>query len=366
MIFKKYFKHTGLNRYNILGSFCLSFFLAYSISSFSTESSNITSKYFPTYSHIVENIDSMFETLKIEFITSNIYIFTLILFLIHVLLIKNEKIKFTKNKIISFVDQSVQKISLLVPIKQFSTFILYSHFNSLELSEDIFSKDFSVFILLTSFILSTIIIAGVPAFFNTVNKWRRNSQFAINSGLIFHFNSIEELMMDLSFKKTIESINDIKHVRILGVTLKNTFVTRESYLHELINNLKSSNKPSIKILLSKESSTGLISRAKNIEQNIDNLNTEIEETKKYIKEHKILSRYSQTKQYEHEPKYKIIIIEGSEKILLLQAYQDKKNILEEEVYVYKDNSSSTIYKILLQQYDDLFKMFYKIDMDKNI
>jgi hypothetical protein len=365
---KKWFSHTGLNRFNVIGSLFLAFFLAYSITSFSTESSQVTSKYFPTYSFVMENINFFLETIQIKFITSNIYLLTAILFLIHIIFFKNEKIKFTKIKLIFFIDQLIQKISLLVPIKQFTTFIYFTHFNSLNSSEEIFNKDFSNFIVLTSFILSTIIIAGVPSFFNTINRWRLNSKFAVNSGLIYHFKSIEELMMDLSFKKYIESIDDIKVIKILGVTLKNTFVLKDSYMYEIINKLKNSNKPTIKLLYSKESSEGLENRAKNIGVKIETLNKEIKDTKEYIRNHKILinSKYLTTKQYEYEPKYKMIIIEGTEKIVMLQAYQDKKNILEEEVYIYKDNSSSTIYKILNEQYEQLFKMFHKMNNDSEV
>ncbi|MDS1315761.1 hypothetical protein [Aliarcobacter butzleri] len=361
----KYFKYTGLNKFNITGSLCLSFFLAYSIASFSTESSQVTSKYFPTYLYVIENINSFLETINIKFITSNIFLLTIVLFLIHILLFKNEKINFTKNKFISFVDQLTQKISLLVPIKQFTTFIYFTHLNSLNSLEDVFIKDFSNFIVLTSFILSTAIIVGVPSFFNTINRWRVNSKFAVNSGLIYHFKSIDELMMDLSFKKYIESINDIKIIKILGVTLKNTFVTNDSYMHEIINKLKNSNKPTIKLLYSKENSEGLENRAKNIGTTVEILNKEIKDTKDYIKSHKILSnsKFLTAKQYDHEPKYKMIIIEGTERIVLLQAYQDKKDILEEEVYIYKDNSTSTIYKILNEHYDELFRMFHKINND---
>lgn len=363
MNIKKYLKHTGLNRFNITGSFCLAFFLAYSIASFSTESSQVTSKYFPTYLYVIENINLFLETIHIKFITSNIFLLTIVLFLIHILLFKNEKVKFTKNKFISFVDQLIQKISLLVPIKQFTTFIYFTHLNSLNSLEDVFIKDFSNFIVLTSFILSTAIIVGIPSSFNTINRWRLNSKFAVNSGLIYHFKSIDELMMDLSFKKYVESINDIKVIKILGVTLKNTFVTEDSYMHEIINKLKNSNKPTVKLLYSKENSEGLENRAKNIGSTVEILNKEIKDTKEYIKSHKILgnSKFLTAKQYEHEPKYKMIIIEGTEKIVILQAYQDKKDILEEEVYIYKDNSSSTIYKILNEQYDELFSMFYKIN-----
>lgn len=363
MKIKKYFSHTGLNKFNIIGSLFLAFFLAYSIASFSTEGSQVTSKYFPTYLFVIENINLFLETIYIKPITSNIYLLTIMLFLIHIFLFKNEKIKFTKNKFISFIDQFIQKISLLVPIKQFTTFIYFTHLNPLNSTEDVFTKDFSNFIVFTSFILSTAIIVGIPSSFNMINRWRLNSKFAVNSGLIYHFKSIEELMMDLSFKKYIESINDIKVIKILGVTLKNTFVTEDSYMHEIINKLKNSNKPTIKLLYSKEGSEGLDNRAKNIGTTLEILNKEIKETKEYIKNHKILSnsKYLTSKEYEHEPKYKMIIIEGTERIVLLQAYQDKKDILEEEVYVYRDNSSSTIYKILNEQYDELFTMFYKIN-----
>lgn len=365
MKLKKYFKHTGLNTYNVLGSFCLSFFLAYSISSFSEESSTVTSKYFIEYLHIIENIKIFLETINVKFITSNLLLLTIVLFLIHIFIFRNEKIKFTKNKKIIFIDQLVQKLSLLVPIKQFITFIFFVHFNSIDASEKIFSEDFSTFILLASFISSTIIIVGIPFLVNTVNGWRLNSAFAKNSGLIFHFKSIEELSMDLSFKKYLESINDIKVVKILGVTLKNTFVSEESYIYELMNNLKNTNKPQIKLLYSKENSIGLTTRAKNIGLKVEILNQEIAETKAYIKNHKVLEKYTVSKQYTHEPKYKLIIIEGNEKIILLQAYLDKKNILEEEVYIYKDSSSSTIYKILNDQYDDLYNMYHKISSADN-
>lgn len=358
---RKTYNHLGFNTFNLFGIFLVCFFLAYSLQYLYMDGISIFLKYYPQYATIVIKVDDFLTQYWIKkLILENMWIAVTILFLMHLVFFQNNKITFLQNVITSFIDSTIQKMSLLIPIKQFATFMLFTHANPINAPVDIFNGDFSTPILLSSFLISAFIISIIPGFFNALVRWRKNSKFAVNSGLIFHFNTIEDLEASYEFKKLLDSLGEIKTIKLLGVTGLNTFVNLDSYMSVIVKSthLKSSKKPKIIIMLSEQNSDGLKKRAKNINQNINILNQEIERTLQFITDHKILNntKYTSIKQYKSEPKYKIIIVEGEINIALIQTYADKQNILDEQVYIYKDKVGGSMYKIIDQQFDDLYSM----------
>lgn len=356
---KKKYNHLGFKSFNLIGIFILSMFLAYSIEYFYIELFELLRKYFPTFTYI-NTIDTFLTDFNIKkYFINNFLLLTVLLFGLQVVFFQNDKLNVKKYKTITFLDQTFQKLALLIPLKQFATFMLISHANHVGVETTTFNSDFAMPILLLSFILSTIVISVIPQMSKAIYKWRRNHLFALNSGLIFHYSNIEDLELDYEFTKLIKSLGEIKIIKISGVTGKHTFVSNESYMHRIFDStqLKKSNKPKIKILLSKKDSKGLASRAKSISTHIHMLNNEIDETVDFIKNNEVLQKHSKIKHYTTEPKYKMILIEGSRKsIVLLQAYLDKNNILDEQVYIYEDKEGTSIYKILNEAYEDLYRM----------
>ncbi len=355
---KKKYNYLGFKTLDLLGILILSMFLSYSIEYFYIEILGLLDTYFPSFSFVV-SIDKFLEEYYIkEYFLNNFVLLTILLFLLQVLFFQNNKINLKKNIIFKFIDQAFQKLSLLVPLKQFATYMFISHISQLGISDEKITSDFSTMILLSSFILSTVIISLVPQIIHAINKWRRNHYFALNSGLIFHYNNIRELELDYEFTKFIKELGEVKSIKISGITGKNTFVTKDSYMNKIFDPLqfKKSNKPKIRILLSKKDSKGLLLRSKSINTPIHILNEEIDTTLAFINKNDILNKYSKIKYYSSEPKYKMILIEGSNNcIVLLQAYLDKNNILDEQIYIYEDKFGTSMYKIINEAYNDLHK-----------
>lgn len=355
---KKTYNHLGFRTFDLIGILLLSMFLAYSIKYLYKDAYLIITTYFPSFQSI-KLIDQVLTDYYIkDYLLSNFSLLTAILFALQVVFFQNNKWCLKNNKVVDFLDQTFQKMSLLIPLKQFATFMFVTHANQINVPEEKLISDFSILILLSSFILSTLLISLVPKSIKTILKWKRNSLFALNSGLIFHYNNIQDLDIDYEFIKLLDSLGELKTIKFIGVTGKNTFVSSDSYLNYIFksNQLKKSNKPTFKILLSKEDSEGLKNRGKSINTPIHILNNELEETKKFIDEHQVLAKYANLKYYTADPKFKMIFLEGySLKIVLLQAYLDRNNILDEQVYIYEDKEGTSVYKILNEMYDDLYR-----------
>ena len=354
---KKIYIHLGFKNSNLLGIFLLSFFLSYSIAFAYQDLVMIFQNYFTEYTEQFNNINTKLKSIYGVFNTyQNIIIGTFILFIFQMIFFQNNYFQFSKNKVIKFIDQTIQKISLLIPIKQFSSYMFINHIDQNNELEVTFYNDFQTAILLVSFILSTLLISVIPSLIKILLKWRKNNNFAINSGLIYHFQNIDDLKMSYDFKQTITNLGQLKNIKILGITGYNTFVNLESYLSNIIKSqhLSSINNPIINILLSERNSEGLKFRALQTGIDVSILNSEIRDTLSFIDNHDVLKDKSIIKYYRINPKYKIIILEGKQSIVLLQAYLDKNNILEEQLFIYEDRIGSSMFKILNEQFDDLF------------
>lgn len=261
-----------------------------------------------------------------------------------------------KLKRINEIVTLIVRLSFSIPIANLIIVVIYPHlpssFNFQSPSD--FQNQARYLLILISLLSSVFITTYIPSFIKSYFLHRKQSQFAVNSGLVMHYNNIKEMEKSEDFSEAIESLGELRSVKILGITGRNTFVAEESYLHKVFQSkyLPEAKKTNVEIILSRINSKGLKERADELGVNIAELNQELNDTDVFLKtlRHNIKLNHIS---YEHKPRFKIILLEGNKSLAFFQAYATTKNILDEQVYVYEDKAKTSMYKMIDQLFHSI-------------